>query len=279
MTMANILNISGTEIKDNGIRKLAGYVESNLPDDFTLVIGCKPSIYDVDAVLIGMGNIYAIECKDWKGNIKGGTYGWWQKDGQMIENPLQQARNNTVALGKWLRDKIGNTKGKIWVESLLVFTHEEGELHLNFDKASNSGTSTVLLNDLKEWIYNQRNTLNNNITDKAVQLFNQINGEEKVTGFRFIEKALFVTTVLMLILSIFLGYKYINNPNGIFLPLLLLCMAIVLAIVVAAAFLIKPSNHAEQQMNNSSVIKEEEYNPLSDFTNDLYNFFGTYNKR
>jgi len=154
MTMAKILNISGTEIKDIGIRKLAGYVESNLPADFTLVVGCKPSIYDVDAVLIGRGNIYAIECKDWKGKITGGTYGWWQKDGQVIENPLQQTRTNAVALGKWLR-KISPDMKAAWVKGLLIFTHDEGRLHLDLDKTSNSGVSILCLNDLKEWINNQ----------------------------------------------------------------------------------------------------------------------------
>ena len=88
----------------------------------------------MDAVLIGNGNIYAIECKDWKGRITGGSYGWWQKDGQVIDNPLQQTRNNAAALGKWLRGKILKNNGRLWVKSLLVFTHEEGELNLNLDK-------------------------------------------------------------------------------------------------------------------------------------------------
>lgn len=149
--MANILNISGAEIKDRGIQKLADYVEVNLPDEFTLVIGCKPSIYDVDAVLIGGGNIYAIECKDWKGKITGGTYGWWQKDGHVIENPLQQARNNAAALGKWLR-KILPGKTNAWTKGLLVFTHDEAELSLTIEKDSLRGVSTLSLSELAGWV-------------------------------------------------------------------------------------------------------------------------------
>lgn len=167
--MARILNISGAEIKDRGIRKLAEYVEANLPDEFTLIIGCKPSIYDVDAVLIGRGNIYAIECKDWKGNIKGGTYGWWQKDGQVIENPLQQARTNAVALGKWLR-KISLDKTNAWAKGLLVFTHENAELSLNIEKESLKGVSTLLLSELAGWI-EKRKSSDSKATDSIIDFF------------------------------------------------------------------------------------------------------------
>jgi len=175
--MAKILNISGAEIQDSGIRKLADYVAANLSDDFTIVIGCKPSIYDVDAVLIGGGNIYAIECKDWKGNTKGATYGWWQKDGQVIENPLQQARNNAVALGKWLRDKI-KRKG-LWVQGLVVFTHEEAELNIDIDKNSNSAISVLNINTLKDWIA-KRSISNNFVMGKEVVMLFRSYGEREV---------------------------------------------------------------------------------------------------
>jgi hypothetical protein len=167
--MARILNISGAEIKDRGIQKLADYVEANLPDDFTLVIGCKPSIYDVDAVLIGKGNIFAIECKDWKGNIKGGSYGWWQKNSQVIDNPLHQARNNAAALGKWLRDKIN--RKNVWVQGLVVFTHEEAELNIDIDKKSNSAISILNINTLKGWIAKRSNNKNFVMGKEVVMLF------------------------------------------------------------------------------------------------------------
>ncbi len=171
--MAKILNISGTDISDRGIQKLVSYVESNLPDDYTLVIGCKPYVYDVDAVLIGNGNIFAIECKNWKGNIVGESYGWWKKDGDMIENPLQQTRNNTVALGKWLRSKIQNAKGKLWVKGLLLFTHDESQLDLNLDKTSNVSVSILHLNEFYKLISKQKNSLDIEATNIVVSWFKQ----------------------------------------------------------------------------------------------------------
>jgi hypothetical protein len=202
MTMARILNISGTEIKDNGIRKLAEYVESHLPDDFTLVIGCKPSIYDVDAVLIGLGNIYAIECKDWKGNIKGGTYGWWQKDGQVIENPLQQTRNNTVALGKWLR-KISPDMKNAWVKGLLVFTHEEGELHLDISKDSNSGVAVKSLNRLKEWVQKQNSSIDSETISSTMNWFCSLSNKDNDKSD--LGKEVFIAIVISAIVLIIFG--------------------------------------------------------------------------
>lgn len=187
--MAKILNISGTEITDRGIQKLVSYVESNLPDDYTLVIGCKPSVYDVDAVLIGNGNIFAIECKNWKGKIVGESYGWWQKDGEMIDNPLQQTRNNAVALAKWLRGNMQNLQGKLWVKGLLLFTHDESQLDLNLDKTSNVSVSILHLNELYEFISKQNNSLDIQIADIVGSWFNKFvvdeyPNEKKVSLFQ-----------------------------------------------------------------------------------------------
>jgi len=213
--MAKILNISGAEIKDRGIQKLAEYVEANLPDEFTLVIGCKPSIYDVDAVLIGRGNIYAIECKDWKGNIKGGTYGWWQKDRQVIENPLQQARTNAVALGRWMRKNIKAANKSIWVKSLLVFTHEDSQLNLTFDKKSNTSVSIVNLGGLKKWIEKQKILSDPKFISMINDWFNNIKGDAISESRYYINadlqnkisfelKAIYATFSILSIIAIFL---------------------------------------------------------------------------
>jgi hypothetical protein len=169
--MARILNIGGSPVTDRGISKLAEYVEANL-QDFTLVIGCKPFVYDVDAVLIGKGNVYAIECKDWKGKITGGTYGWWQKDGQVIENPLQQARTNAAALGKWLRKNVIAGQNKFWIKGLLVFTHEESQLSLTLNKDSNTGVAVTNITNLKELIYNGKKLMPPEIEIKLIEWFN-----------------------------------------------------------------------------------------------------------
>ena len=54
-------------------------------------------------------------------------------------------------------------------------------------------------------------------------------------------------------------------------------MVIAIVLVIAAGFIIK-SIHVKHQIDPVD-IKEDDYNPLSDFTNDYYNFFDTYNKR
>ncbi len=214
--MANIINISGAHIEDRGIAKLAGYVEENLPE-FTLIIGCKPFVYDVDAVLIGNGNIYAIECKDWKGKITGGAYGWWQKNGQVIENPLQQARNNAAALGKWLRKKILNNNGRIWVKSLLVFTHEEGELHLTLDKDSNSGVAVKNFNILKEWVQKQKSYIDPKTINLTVHWFSSLKNKDNDNSD--LGKEVFIAIVISSIVLIVFGLNslfYIGLFNAFY---------------------------------------------------------------
>jgi hypothetical protein len=200
--MSRIVNISGSPVTDRGILKLAEYTEANLPE-YTLIVGCKPFIYDVDAVLIGNGNIYAIECKDWKGKITGGTYGWWQKDGQVIENPLQQTRNNAAALGKWLRKKIPGEKN-IWVKGLLLFTHEEGELHLTLDKASYSGVCITQVDKLKEYISKQRASLTNETINEVVNWTNNLhmNGENMSNANDNIKIAIYIAIGIAFLISL-----------------------------------------------------------------------------
>jgi hypothetical protein len=162
--MGRIVNISGTEIKDHGIQVLADYVKKNLPDDYTLVLGCKPYASDVDGVLIGKGSIFAIEVKNWKGKIKARSYGLWEKDGTPIENPLTQARNNAVALAKWLRNRIGEDRlsqglgspRKLWVRSLLVFTNSKCSIERSrLDRTSNTGVNIISLNRVKDFVMQQ----------------------------------------------------------------------------------------------------------------------------
>jgi hypothetical protein len=162
--MGRIVNISGTEIKDHGIQVLSDYVKKNLPDEYTLVLGCKPYTSDVDGVLIGKGPIFAIEVKDWKGNIRARSYGLWEKDGTPIDNPLTQARNNAVALAKWLRNRIGHERlsevmgspRKLWVRSLLVFTNPKCCIDGNgLDKTSNTGVSIMTLDGVKDFVIQQ----------------------------------------------------------------------------------------------------------------------------
>jgi len=275
MTMAKILNISGTEIKDNGIRKLAGYVESNLPDDFTLVIGCKPSIYDVDAVLIGMGNIYAIECKDWKGNIKGSTYGWWQKDGQVIENPLQQARNNAVALGKWLRDNIRTTRNGIWVKGLVVFTHGDIGINLNIDDTSNASVSLMHLHGIKDHIDNQEGTMKKDIENIVLSFFCKLGNSDEIKNMSWLEKLLAGLSICLLITTIILGYQFffINRDIGF-----LFVLSGLMFVITTIYLTFSKDKLIQSTFDNKDETQTDDYDPRYDLVGDPLNIYDTYSK-
>lgn len=266
--MAKILNISGAEITDRGIQKLADYIEANLPDNFTLVIGCKPSVYDVDAVLIGKGNIYAIECKDWKGNITGSTYGWWQKDGQVIENPLQQARNNAAALGKWLRGKI---RSKLWVRGLVLFTYNDSSINIDIEPDSNSGVNFLKMENLKSWIIDQDSYADSKVIDLANNFFEQfasINRENNSTVYLILSSILAVISVIsVLILT--------RDPDlSIFIMLVTIAALTTIASIFSMIRYVigKPTLFFRK---NDLLFK---YDDHSDLVMDPLNIYDTYDK-
>jgi len=176
--MTKIVNISGAEITDAGIQRLVDYCRDTLADNYTLIIGCLPYNSDIDAILIGNGNIYAVECKHWKGEIEGSTYGHWTKDGETISNPLHQTRNNTVALAKWLREKTG-LNGSLWVRGLLVFTHDHCQVHITRDNDSNNGVEVILLGDLKGYLERQERTVKEESVKRIMQVFDKVSGKNE----------------------------------------------------------------------------------------------------
>jgi hypothetical protein len=182
--MGRIVNIGGTEIKDHGIQVLADYVKKNFPDEYTLVLGCKPYTSDVDGVLIGRGSIFAIEVKDWKGKIKARSYGLWERDGKPIENPLSQARNNAVSLAKWLRNRIGQDRlsevlgshGKLWVRGLLVFTNPKCSIDgTGLDRTSNTGVNILSLDRVKDFVMQQQG--NEPVGQMVIEAFNSLGAD------------------------------------------------------------------------------------------------------
>lgn len=174
--MSKILNIQGSEITDQGIVRLADYLRTNLTDDFNLIIGCTPYVNDIDGVLIGRGNIYAIECKNWKGQIEATSYGKWLQEGETRDNPLHQTRNNAVALAKWLRVKVGSYD-KVWVQGLLVFTHDKCYIIDKRDGDSNTGVTVLRLEELGGWIMEQKEKVSKEVMEKVEGVFEGVGGE------------------------------------------------------------------------------------------------------
>ncbi|KPK35856.1 MAG: hypothetical protein AMK70_04505 [Nitrospira bacterium SG8_35_1] len=273
--MANILNISGTKIKDTGIQKLAEYVEANLTDEFTLVLGCKPAVYDVDAILIGGGSIYAIECKDWKGTIKGGSYGWWQKDGQVIENPLQQARNNAVALGKWLREKLKDINGSVWVKGLIVFTHEDVEYEIDIDDKSISNIYIISIDSLKEHISSENASISDKTENILVNYFMNLIKPLKIIFYKKIKLLRFIT-LITLTSAIISGYFFITGDRNSISAIILALSGITLVVITGLWNDIWRFNKTYSDIQSDPL---EGYNMFSDYTKDIYNVFGTYDKK
>lgn len=247
--MGRIVNISGTEIKDHGIQVLAHYIRKNLPDDYTLVLGCKPYTFDVDGVLIGKGSIFAIEVKDWKGNIRVRSYGLWEKDRKPIENPLAQARNNTVALAKWLRSRIGQDRlskvlgspRKLWVRSLLVFTNPKCSIDATgLDRTSNTGVSIMSLDRVKDFVIQQEG--NEQIGQMVKETFDRLDADIRSLARMKNRKGgiavLVFTSVSALICGAYLTFSNSPDKSITLIPLGILMFFVIVAIIG----IIRPAN-------------------------------------
>ncbi len=228
--MGQILNISGTGIRDHGIQVLADYVRENLPDDYTLILGCKPYTSDVDGILIGKGSVLTIEVKDWKGKIKARSYGLWEKAGTPIENPLTQARNNAVALAKWLRTRIGEDRlsetlespRKLWVKSLLVFTNPKGFIDTyGLDRTSNTGVHVISLGEFKDFAMRQEG--DEQIGDVVRETFNGL-GTEVGSFIKRENRRGSIAALMVALIGIFLCIAYLTwstkyDKSGCYVPL------------------------------------------------------------
>jgi len=223
--VAKIIDISGTNVTDRGIARLIDYCRGNLSDDYTLIIGCLPYTSDVDGILIGRGNIYAIECKDWKGEIEGSTYGYWTKDREIIRNPLHQTRNNTVALAKWLREKTG-LNGSLWVKGLLVFTHDKCALKFSKDVDSNSTINVIKIKELKDHLYLYSiPTSKSDVIEKVTQYFNEMERSIKMSNESYtdlINVIMVLTTLLTVVLAFLNKSDALLITGGIFFILTLI---------------------------------------------------------
>lgn len=260
--MSKILNIQGSEVDDMGVLRLMDYVRYNLPDDFTLIVGCTPYVNDIDGVLIGKGNIYAVECKNWKGNIEATDYNKWLKDGSPIENPLHQTRNNAVALAKWLRSKTGNYD-KIWVKGVLVFTHDKCYLIDKREGDSNTGVKITMIDELGKWIMEQKEQINNETTKKITELFEEVEGEKTKEKHLYKEDAEWASSLYiisnLLIWAIFISAIFIIAEWKITMLIIIPLVLGILAYVCRK--LVKNSGwtpHYLKKTNNSSDEKNPE---------------------
>jgi hypothetical protein len=240
--MGRIVNIGGTEIKDHGIQVLVDHVKKNFPDEYTLVLGCKPYTSDVDGVLIGRGSIFAIEVKDWKGKIKARSYGLWERDGKPVENPLSQARNNAVSLAKWLRIRIGQDRlsevlgshGKLWVRGLLVFTNPKCSIDgTGLDRTSNTGVNILSLERIKDFVMQHQG--NEPVEQMVREAFEDLGADARDLARIKNRKGSFAALVFTSIpaLACVAYLKFSNSPDNsiCFVPLGILMFFMLVAIV------------------------------------------------
>ena len=146
---------------------------------------------------------------------------------------MHQSRNSAAALSSWLKINISVT-GKPWVESLVVFTHDDCSLTLELDETSNTSVSVLLLDELKEWITARKSSVSSKIENEVLVFFNGLNGEEVTIdrGAREVNREfdmvafLNIAVIVGFVISILIA---LSNRSGI---------ALVVAVIMGFIFII-----------------------------------------
>ncbi len=111
-----------------GEKQVAKLLRSTLSDDYFLVNGLRLRGRggDVDHVVFGPNGVFALETKNWSGNVS--AYGdSWQREGKHVKaSPSLQAKSNALAIRKML----SATERDLHVEAVVVFTNRHTDLHV-----------------------------------------------------------------------------------------------------------------------------------------------------
>ena len=124
----------------------------NLPDSYCLIndVNIPNSYGNIDHIVLGKNGIFIIETKNFEGEIRCEGDIWYQykdtwkiPEEYEIKSPSKQVKGNALKLKQYIDSKnIFNKSLKVWVEGIVVFTHDNVFLHCD--------TSTVPVFEVHE---------------------------------------------------------------------------------------------------------------------------------
>lgn len=127
-----------------GEKRLLGFLEVNLPDDYFLLPNLeiastnprnnKTQYWEYDLVVIAPHAVYNIENKDWRGRIEGGDTYWYVNDKQK-QNPLKLGRIKTAILASKIKE-YNPSWSKAWIQNLLTLSYPNSYAPDIFDEAA-----------------------------------------------------------------------------------------------------------------------------------------------
>jgi len=133
----------------------------NLPDSYYLINDVNlPNGYgNIDHIVLGSNGIFVIETKNFEGEIRCEGDIWYQykdtweiPEEYEIKSPSKQVKGNALKLKQYIESKnIFNKSLKLWVEGVVVFTHDNVILHCD-----DSTVPVFKVNQLCNYIRNKK---------------------------------------------------------------------------------------------------------------------------
>jgi hypothetical protein len=138
-----------------GERRVANVLK-RFPDDWFVFHDLVVGRAQIDHLLICPKGVYTLETKNYRGTIYGNAdkQNWSQVINQhtiKIYNPVKQAVGHSVALRIYLRE---NGFSKVWVNSIVVFTHPEVQL-----KVASATVPVLYLAELRDYLHRQEQVM------------------------------------------------------------------------------------------------------------------------
>jgi len=113
----------------------------NLPDSYYLINDVNlPNGYgNIDHIVLGSNGIFIVETKNFEGEIRCEGDNWYQykdtweiSEEYEIKSPSKQVKGNALKLKQYIESKkIFGKSLRLWVEGMVVFSHDNVILHCN----------------------------------------------------------------------------------------------------------------------------------------------------
>ncbi len=135
-----------------------------LPDSYYLIndVNLPKGYGNIDHVVLGTNGIFIIETKNFEGEIRCEGDNWYQykdtweiPEEHEIKSPSKQVKGNALKLKQYIESKkIFSKSLRLWVEGMVVFSHDNVILHCN-----NPTVPVFKINQLCNYILNKESRI------------------------------------------------------------------------------------------------------------------------
>jgi len=152
--MAKLIKLPGSNPVNEGERKVVGYLETELPNTYSLIPNAeiiepgRPA-FEYDLIVIAPHALFVVEIKDWRGGIEGDDFTWVVAGEHVRQNPWLTTNNKARVLKSKI-EALQPSIGRFWVEAIIAIADEQSEINLSGEVANRVFKYTKLPDVLKD---------------------------------------------------------------------------------------------------------------------------------